>query len=396
VSFEDTANSSILALNEQTKNIMTWTDLWTEFLLKLGIPLNRKPRKPPVRHHTVAEFMTNAQIIKGRSERVFEDKLNRRTKTVSYLRTDDRLFESYVDLIAHTTIGRENFSFAREVGNSLLRLTKKFETDNSVFVNKSHLYFGLSLNSVYLNDSINTMIYWELSQEQESQTLGATFNATIAINNAIDKFSSVINPINLSLNENPLYRGLKDNYTFISDFTDNLRAQHTPELFAYFSSAVRFRQVDYWLKNDFTAMTKIYSQELVNSLCILCEANIKNFTGVTKTMLGPIIHDDLPTLNANVATFVGRSGSPATGLFLTYPTGSETQFNTNFPLLVNAIKANTLSDDDLKAHLIYGVFMLRNKSLHDFNPHLAYYNNKPLFIDTVGLLFAAVSAIRNL
>jgi hypothetical protein len=315
---------------------------------------------------------------------------------VSDLRTDDRLFDPYVDLIAHTTIGRENFSFAREVGISLLRLTKEFEKINAVSVNKSHLYFGLSLNSVYLNDSINAMIYWELSQEQESKILGVTFNPTTAINNAIEKFSSVINPINLSLNDNQLYRGLKDNYTFISDFTDNLRAQHTPELFAYFSSALRFRQIDYWLKNEFTDMTKIYSQELVNSLCILCEANFKNFPAVTQKMLGPILHNDLPTLNPVIAALVGRSNTPATGLFLAFPTSTEIDFNNNFPLLIMARKSKSLSDDELKAHLIYGIFMLRNKSLHDFNPNLVYYNNQPLFIDTIGLLFAAVSVIKNL
>lgn len=376
---------------------MTWKDLWTEFLLKLGVTINRKARRVKIHRHTIDEFMTNAQIIKGRNERDFEDRLNRRTKTISYLRTDDRLFEPYTDLIVLTTIGRENFSFAREIGFSILRIIQKFETDNSVSVNKSHLYFGLSLNSVNLNDTINAMIYWELSQEEESNTLGATYNSTTAINDSITKFSSVINPVSYSLKENHLYNGLRSNYTFIQDFSDTLKAQQAPELFAYFSSALRFRQIDYWLKNNFTAMTKNYSQELVNSLCILCEANLKNFPAITKTMFGPIINHDLPTINPTVSALVGCSHpAPPNGLFVTYPSGTETEFNTSFPQLVAAIKTNTLNSDNLKAHLIYGAYMLRNKSLHDYNPNLTYYNNKWLFADTIGLLFAAISAIKSL
>jgi hypothetical protein len=375
---------------------MTWKDLWTEFLLKLNIRVNRKPRKLKIQRHDINEFMTTANIIKVRNETDFENRLNRRSRITSYLRTDDRLFEPYVDLIATTTIGRENFSFAREIGSSILRTAKKFEQDNpTVFINKSHLYFGLSLNSIYLNDTINAMIYWELSQEEESHTQGATFNAAIAINNTIGKFSSVINPINLSLNSNQLYSGLRDNYAFINDFTTILSGLHTPELFAYFSSALRFRQVDYWLQNDFTAMTKIYSQELINSLCILSEANLKNYPAVTQSMFGNIINTDLTNINAAVSALVGVS-NPASGLFVTYPSRTETDFNTSFPILVNAIKANNLTADNLKAHLIYGAYMLRNKSLHDFNPSLVYYNNKVLFSDTIGLLFGAVSAIKNL
>jgi hypothetical protein len=223
------------------------------------------------------------------------------------------------------------------------------------------------------------------------------FNAAAAINNTIGKFSSVINPVNMCLNSNQLYSGLRDNYTFISDFSTILSGQHTPELFAYFSSGLRFRQVDYWLQNNFTAMTRIYSQELVNILCILCEANLKNYPAVTRNMYGPIINHDLTNVNAAVSTIVGHSHpNPPTGLFVAFPSGTDAEFNTSLPLLVAAIKTNTLTADSLKAHLIYGAYMLRNKSLHDFNPGLVYYNNNLLFIDTIGLLFAAISAIKNL
>jgi len=144
-------------------------------------------------------------------------------------------------------------------------------------------------------------------------------------------------------------------------------------------------------------MTKIYSQELVNILCILNEANLKNYPAVTRNMYGQIINHDLANVNVAVSTIVGQSHlNPTTGLFATFPSGTDAEFNNSFPLLVAAIKTNTLSSDSLKAHLIYGAYMLRNKSLHDFNQGLVYYNNNALFIDAIGLLFASISAIKNL
>jgi hypothetical protein len=376
---------------------MTWKDLLTEFLFKFNIKVNRKPRRPKIPRHDINELRTTANVIKIRSERDFEARLSRRTKLTSYLRTDDRLFEPYVDLLLLLNIGQGNYSFVREIGTSILELVRTFEADNSIFINKSHLYFGLSLNSIYINDTINAVIYWELSQEEESHTLGAAFNPATAINNTIVKFSSVINPISLSINSNQIYDGLRSNYSFIEDFVTILGGLNTPEMFAYFSSGLRFRQVDHWLQNNFTAMTKIYSQELVNTLCILCEANFKNFSVVTRDMLGQIINHDLTNINNAVSAIAGHSNpGPSTGLFGTYPSGTEADFNSSFPQLIAAIKSNTLAADHVKAYLIYGAYMLRNKSLHDFNPNLIYYNNKTLFADTIGLLFGAVSAIKNL
>ena len=142
-------------------------------------------------------------------------------------------------------------------------------------------------------------------------------------------------------------------------------------------------------------MTRIYCQELINSLCILCEANLKNIPAVTENMMGPIINNNLPTINANVSAVVGVSNPPS-GLFLRYPTRNEVDFNNSFPLLITAIKTNSLTEEEVKAHLIYGAYMLRNKTLHDYNPNLVYYNNPQLFLDTIGALFGAVCAIKNL
>lgn len=371
---------------------MTWKDIFTEVLFKFGIDLTPK-KKPVIKRNDVQEFMTTSQIIKGRVEREFHERLRRRSTITSYLRTDDLLFEPYINLLASTTIGRDHFSFVRETGSYLLHTAKQFEQDHGVIINKRHLYFGFAINSIYMNDTINSMVYWELCQQEESNTMGTLFNPVAAINSAIDKFTSVISPIDVSLNENDIFTNLHTRYDNIGSFKDTIGSQAAPEVFAYLASGLRYRQIDYWLRNNFTEMSKLFAQELLNSLCILCEANLKNHPGVTERMLGPILNNDLVNVNATVSAIVGGSGS---GLFTAYPTGTDLQFDTNFPLLIARIKTNALTKDELSAHLIYGSYMLRNKGLHDFKSTLGYYNNRALFMDAIGLLFAAVPAIRNL
>jgi hypothetical protein len=349
------------------------------------------------RRYDVDELRELETILKGRQITEFETLLAARSITESYLVEDDELFKPYGEFLTKTTIGRQNFSFVRDIGTVILERAKAFETPNSLHINKRHLYFAISFLSIYVNDTVSATIYWELYQNEESQTMGAAFSPTVAVLNTIQKFTSLSNPINLSITNNSLYAGLKSKYPFIEDFPAVLGRLHEPEVFAYFSSGVRFRQIDNWLRTDLTHLIRMYSQELLNSLCILCEACLKNIPGVKAKMLGEVINNYLPAITPAVSAIIGRSNSqPPTGLFVTYPSKSEADFNQSFPLLITAVKANKLSDNELKAHLIYAAYMLRNKSLHDFNPGLVYYNNGPVFIDSIGLIFAAVSAIQAL
>lgn len=251
--------------------------------------------------------------------------------------------------------------------------------------------------SVYNNSTINASIYWELSQQEEANTQGARYNPIVSLQNTIQRFSSAISPIEYGLRENTFYNRLLDNYTWIGDFKTNMLKLHDPETFSYFSSGLRNRAIAYWLKVHFTDMTKMYGQELLNSLCILGESLLKAKPAVTHQTLGKIINYDLVVVNPVISAKVGTGHTtPKTGFWITYPTNTTAEFNTNFPRLINHINTNTLSDDELKAHLVWGLYMLRNKALHDYDPTLCYYGNSQLFLDAIGLALACVPSIENL
>ena len=347
--------------------------------------------------HSAQSFRTTASVIKNRIDEQTKDLLQARVATASDLPTDDELFKPYVEFLVSATIGAEHYSFVRSIGNTVKGTIEDYEREKGVTINKRHLYFGFSLNALYMNDTINAMIYWELYMKEEHRVSGAAYNAVAALNRTIQQFTSAINPITSGINDNPLYKILKPKYTFIEDFPTLLPKYHSPEIFSYFSSGVRHRQIGYWIKKEFTDMSKMYGQELINALCILVEASFKDLGA--SGMLGPILNHFLPGYNAAVSHVIGLSADgprPATGLFLSHKTKTEAEFNTNFPLIIAAVKGGGLADDQLKGYLIYGAYMLRNKSLHDYNPNLAYYNNRDLFIDTIGLLFAAVSVMKHI
>ena len=299
--------------------------------------------------------------------------------------------------MASLVYGEELYSYTFQLGKDVLRYVEDFEYRNRIKVNKRHLYFGLSVNSIYMNDTINGMIYWELSQKDDAITLGVAYNSQQAIIDTFHKFTSVVSPLTTVFNENTLHYQLRNKYAFIEEFKLVIAKQQVPELFSFFSCALRYKQVNYWLKNDFTDMTKMYAQELVNSLCILCEASLKDISLVTQSVLGKILNTDIPNISLSLSNVLGHSyPKPNTGLFATYPTLTDADFNTSLQLIIASIKSLTLSDDEMKAHLIYLTYMLRNNALHDVRASLNYYNNANQFDEVIILLFASASMIRNL
>lgn len=378
---------------------MEWKDIWTEVQIKLKIKdLQKvKSRKPTFARHDIKGFTTTATILKGRLISEIERRLNQRSVTASYLRTDDRLFEPFVDFMVIDLQGREFPSFIFEIGFQILEVVEKYEVDNRLKVNKSHLYFGLALASIGKVSTINASIYWELCQKEEAHTLGAAYNPALSLQNTINKFTSAINPIEYGLIENILYKHLLDTYPWFGNFQTNLLTLADPWIFSYFSSGLRNKANNYWLKSNFTEMSKMYAQELLNALCILGESLLKQKPGVTRHTLGQIINHDLNGVNAAVSAIVGVSRPAATGLWLAYPTGTKAEFDTNFPLLITRLKsAPTLSDNEVKAYVIYGIYMLRNKALHDYDPTLVYYTNRSIFLDAIGLALAGVPVLRNI
>lgn len=379
---------------------MDWKDIGIEVLIKLKLKKAEKVnRRVRFFKHEINEMVTTSTIIKGRLITEIENRLSRRSITGSYLFTDNRIFEPYTDLLLVNLSSREFYSYTYEIGAELIRIVTRFETDKGVNVNKADLYFGMALSSIYKDSTISASVFWEMSQEQESFTLGAAYAPVTSIQNAISRFTSSISPIEHGLKENFLYNYLYNNYNWLGDFKTNLVKLHNPHTFSYLSTGLRNRAIGYWMSNHFTDMTKMYGQELLNALCILGESLLKLKPGVTQGTFGKIINHDLPTLNAGVSAIIGTGvGNVAThtGFWVTYKTYLKIDFDTNFPLLINHIKTNALTDDELKAYIIWGLYMLRNKALHDYDPTLCYYTNKTLFADAIGLALASVPIVAQL
>lgn len=196
---------------------------------------------------------------------------------------------------------------------------------------------------------------------------------------------------------NPLYKDLKNRYNWIGGFAHNLVKLTDPSIFSYFACGIRNRAGAGWLNTAVIEMPKMYAQELINALCILTEATLKLRPALTpfrhKTI--GVLFSNLDAQTPSVSALVGKPSSNS-GLFLTYPTGSTAEFNTNFSLLASALKTGNLTDDDAKAHLLYGAYMLRNKVLHNYDTALAYYNNVPLFFDAIAISFGAIAAALNI
>jgi len=333
-------------------------------------------------------------IIKARLITEIENRLNNRAVTASYLNTDNRIFEPYVDLLLINLQGRELHFLTLEIGSDIKRMVDEYEHRNRIKVNKSHLYFGLALNSIYLNSTINSSIYWELSQKEEAHTLGATFNPSQSIHNTVDRFSSAISGVQLGFNENSFYNAMKLRYSFIDDFKSTVVQLSDPHVFSYFSSGLRNRAIGYWVKNDFTDLTKMYGQELLSSVCILFESILKKHPSTTRNTLGNIMNHDLTNINNTVSNIVGHNHpQPPTLLCHTYPKNT---FNTSCQSLINHIKTNNLNDDEFKAYVFYGMYLLRNHVVHDFDPNSFFNLNRNDMEDTIGLAICSIHVVMNL
>lgn len=377
---------------------MEWKDIWSEILLKLKIKkISNLKRRPSYARHDIKEILTTSTVLKARLIIETERRLQNRAITSSYLQSDNRLFEPFVDIMTINLQGREFYSFIFEIGIEIKNLVLKYELDNRINVNKSNLYFGLALCSINKVSTINASVYWELCQQELAHTLGAGYNPTISLQNTIEKFTSAISPIEYGLKENPFYYRLFNLYGWFGDFKTNLLTLNDPFIFSYFSSGLRNRANNYWLMNNFTEMSKMYGQELLNALCILNESLLKQNSLITHNTLGQILNHDLSSVNLNVSNIIGYGHTtPKTGLWLAYPTSTKTEFDTNFPLLISHIKTNNLSNDEIKAYVIFGIYMLRNKALHNYDPTLVYYSNKHIFLDTIGLALAGIPVIKNI
>lgn len=107
---------------------MEWKDIWTEILLKAGvIKPERLRRKPAFARHEIRELIATASIIKNRLLTEIENRISRRSITSSYLFTDNKIFEPFIDLMMVNLQGREFHSYVFEIGLEIKRFVETFE-----------------------------------------------------------------------------------------------------------------------------------------------------------------------------------------------------------------------------------------------------------------------------
>jgi hypothetical protein len=355
-------------------------------------------RIPEFETKAIEQLGIQANVLKQKLINAIEANLSTRNHAVSYDPADRSLFEPAVDFSA--TINLQQTGMYSYVFYSLLEvkeLVEQYETTHCVKVNKSDLYFSLAYTSALNNATINSSTYWELCITEESQATGASYNPVTALRDILSRMTIVTTSVELGLEVNNLYNDLKVQYTWIGGFAHNLLQLTDPSIFSYFACGLRNRTGSGWLNTPGIEMPKMYAQELINALCILTEATLK-----LRPALTPFSHRTIGTLFTNldaqnpaVSALVGKPG-PTGGLFATYPTTSQSDFNANFPRLISAIKTGTQTDDEVKAHLLYGAYMLRNKVLHNFDSSLVYYNDVSLFYDAIAIAFGAVSAALSI
>jgi hypothetical protein len=317
----------------------------------------------------------------------------------------DELYEFYTELLVYDfntlTIG-----LARVVYEKI----KEYEQNNPTqLVDKEKLYFLFALLNTTTGNTITSTAYWELTLKEANRVNGNVNNIGHIINQMPTRFTSLINAVKLRHDQNPLISSILC-YSFIENFETNLNGLINLNQLSFLASGLRNVHVNtffdkYQQRID---VIKMYGQELISNLSIVNEAELKQVpqiqTAITQAhrrMIGPMIHK-ISTFNTGVHAILGNPFTNGaiikSGLYVNprFDFSSDTLFNNNYPNLINDIESGTLTDDELKAYVLYGLHGLRNRVLHDLNPGLVYYTDIDLFLKTIGLLFAGISVIKSL
>ena len=313
----------------------------------------------------------------------------------------DPIYDFYIELMTYD-YGTLALGIAREAYDKI----KEFENSNSgQLVNKDKLFFLFALLNISTGNTIASTAYWELTINETNRINGRTNNIGFIITQMPTRFTSLFNAVKLRHDNNNLISTLHG-YPWINNYEGNLNILSGLSLLSYLSSGIRNVQVNTFFDeySHQIEVTKMYGQELVNNLSIVNETELKNDPRIrtqiplaNNRMIGRMLQV-ISHFNPAVHAILGNSSSPRSGLYIDsrFDFSSEANFNANYPHLINTITSGTLTEDELKAYILYGFHHIRNNVLHNLNSNLIYYNNTELFLKTIGLLFASISVIKSL
>ena len=324
-----------------------------------------------------------------------ESRLEKRDKTKNYLRTDNEIFQPFIEAYVLGILVTPFDSLCKEIGTLVHeQVIKEYEANHGVKLNKEQFYFAMAMLSIRMNDEVNATIYWELANKEHEHTTGNTVDGDFLVDELKTKFKTIHNNIRDAYERNTFVQTFRSKYPFIMSFDDLIKDLSGINKLHLLSSAVKNRKLQLWLRNHPESnLIRIYSQEIINSLSILGESVLKEIPSVTAHTLGSLLKSNLQSINPSVYSFTNGTNL---NLFTKYPTNSIPTFNTHFPNLISDIETHTMSEEEFKAHILYGAYMIRNQVLHQFDDSICYYGNQALFEKTIGLLLTNISVIKSL
>lgn len=320
-----------------------------------------------------------------------EENLKNRTKCVSYLSSDNNIFDPFIDAYSVGSIIHPMYSFFIDVGKDIYReIIIHYENENKIKVNKDYLFIAISFLAIGCGDEITAMQFWEMAQKERELTYSSSATLDDTIDLLHTKFRVLMSAIERNFNENKLVQFLKTKFTFIQDFEPTLKSLSNLSKVHFLSCGIKHVHVLGKLRESRDlSIIKVFAQELLNSLCILNE-NLLKEKGLTGDTIGALmvsVYRTYPT----VGHFLGES-SRSSGI---YAIGKINFYNKldKFLLFIE----NSISDaDKLKADTLYALHQLRNEALHTLDDTRLYYTNIELFEKTIGLLFICVAVIQSL
>lgn len=321
------------------------------------------------------------------------------------------LFESYTKLFLHP-VSTDSIYF--NISVKVLEKIETLEKEKNITKNKQPIYFLLALTSIKKSNITGALLFWELSQKEIARVNSTVHSVNTTISTIPLGFKTIFAVIETFYSINSFVSFINSNYAgSIKTFDDLLSGFNDINKISLISCGLQNAEITKWMVhlNNTSEINKLLAQELINALCILVETHIKFKLQPSNNTLGRILNNDLPN---NLSVIVGNgniqdnfkllwgslqinySSKKASGLFKKYKTGNINKFNANFVRLLNDIQNNPMAIDEMKAHVLYGAYMVRNSSLHEYNDNLAYFNNMDLFQKTIGLLLVSLNIIDTL
>jgi len=296
-----------------------------------------------------------------------------------------------------------------DLANTFYEMVRDHENATGSIIDKSNLYFYMAMLYIANVSTINASIYWELTLQETARVSGIPATSNSIFNKMSTHFTSFLRPISLSHDNASLINTCLLNYpNVIENYETTLSNLQGYSILSYVACGARNVQVSHIFGSYFNSseLIKMYGQELISLLCTLNESLFKLHPGIVASglqphekMIGRMI-GTIPSFNTAVGSIIGIPGPPRSksGYYVdpAFALGNEADFNKNLPTIVQSIFSLTLSEDELKARIIYCLHHIRNFANHDINSSLDYFNDEILFGNIISLLFMAVPVIQKL